>query len=95
MLFYTAPEHGLDYAIEYAARMDEAWIVIPCCINKDDVEDKVYSMGFGDIVNVCTWNNVPFTAQAVVIVYPDLVLTEMFDRSTDSYFENNSAVFLM
>ena len=75
--FHVPSEYIERLAIEQAARSN-AWLVIPKCIGHELIESLVYQLGFGDCVDVATWDKVPDEV-AVVMLYPDLIFEEFME----------------
>lgn len=89
--FHVPSEYIERLAIEQAARSN-AWLVIPKCIDREYLETLIYQLGFGDCVDVTTWDRVP-KGEAVVMLYPDLIFGEFAGMGSDGLLYNTSSLF--
>ena len=89
--FHVPSEYIERLAIEQAARSN-AWLVIPKCIDRELIESLVYQLGFGDCVDVATWDKVPDEV-AVVMLYPDLIFEEFMEIENNGELCGASSLF--
>lgn len=80
---FIVPEQDIDrLAIEEAVRND-AWLVLPKCIDFNVMIDKAENMGFDDRIKLCYWNALPLMAKdKIVFAYSDRILEEMSQNSS-------------
>lgn len=89
--FHVPSEYIERLAIEQAARSN-AWLVIPKCIDREYLETLICQLGFGDCVDVATWDKVP-EGEAVVMLYPDLIFGEFAGIGSDGLLYSTSSLF--
>lgn len=86
---FIVPEQDIDrLAIEEAVRND-AWLILPECVDSNILVDKANDMGFGDVFK-CTYLDYLETKQLIgeniVFIYPDRILEEFLE------FNNQTAI---
>ena len=90
-IFHVPSEHIERLAIEQAARTN-AWLVIPKCISLECIEDLVFQLGFGDCVDVASWDKVPKEV-AMVLLYPNMIFEEFMEIENNGLLCNTSSLF--
>lgn len=89
--FHVPSEYIEHLAIEQAARSN-AWLVIPKCIDREYLETLICQLGFGECVDVATWDKVP-EGEAVVMLYPDLIFEEFMGIENNDELCGASSLF--